>query len=66
MVIYSYPMEKKGKWRSPIVWFAKKEKSTGTFGMYFSCFRPFWVWGVIGSIDRNIGLHNFKFNPTAI
>ena len=30
MVIYSYPMEKKGKLRSPLVWFAKKEKSTGT------------------------------------
>ena len=24
-------------------WFVKKEKSTGTFEMYFSCFGPFWV-----------------------
>ena len=46
MVIYSYPMEMEGKQRSPIVWFSKKEKSTGTFGMYFSFFGPLWVWGV--------------------
>ena len=25
----------------------RKIKSTGTFGLYFSCFEPFWVWGVI-------------------
>ena len=37
----------KGKQRSPIVWFSKKEKSTNTFGMYFSCFEPLWVWGMI-------------------
>ena len=46
MVIYSYHMEMKGKQRSPIVWFSKKEKSIDTFGMYFSCFGPLWVWGV--------------------
>ena len=27
-------------------WIFIKEKSTSTFGMYFSCFGPFWVWGV--------------------
>ena len=46
MVIYSYPVEMKGKQRSPIVWFSKKEKSANTFGMYFSCFGPLWVRGV--------------------
>ena len=29
-------------------WIVKKENFTSTFGMYFSCFRPFWVWGVTG------------------
>ena len=46
MVIYSYPVEMKGKQRSLIVWFFKKEKSTSTFGMFFSCFGPLWVWGM--------------------
>ena len=27
-------------------WFVKKEKYTGTFGLYFSCFGHFWVRGV--------------------
>ena len=26
--------------------FKKEKKSTNTFGMYFSCFGSFWVWGV--------------------
>ena len=43
MVIYSYPVEKKGKERSSTVWIIKKEKSIGTLRMYFSCFRLFWV-----------------------
>ena len=46
MIIYSYPVEKKGKERSTLVWIIKKEKSIGTLGMYFSCFIFFWVWGV--------------------
>ena len=52
MVIYSYPVEKKGKEISSTIWIIKKEKSTGTLGMYFSCFRPFWVWGV--TLDAEI------------
>ena len=24
----------------------KKKKYSGTFEMFFSCFGPFWVWGV--------------------
>ena len=50
MVIYSYPVEKKGKERSPTIWIVDKEKSTDTFGMYFSYFEPFWVWGVTLSL----------------
>ena len=25
--------------------FQKGKKTTGIFGMYFSCLGPFWVWG---------------------
>ena len=37
-------------------WILKKEKFTSTFGLYFSCFGPFWVWGV-----TNTMLCSFKF-----
>ena len=52
MVIYSYLVEMKGKQRSPIVKFSKKEKSTDTFGMYFSCFGPLWVWSVTVMVSK--------------
>ena len=30
----------------------KKKKSTGSFRLYFSCFEPFWVWGVIVMVSE--------------
>ena len=38
--------ERKIKISNSLVVQKKKEKSTGTFGMYFLCFGPFWVWGM--------------------
>ena len=34
------------------MWFFKKEKSTGTFGMYFSCFGSLWIWDLTCSHGR--------------
>ena len=52
MVIYSYPMEKKEKQISYSL-ICQKEKSTGTLGMYFTCFGPFGVQGMINDASND-------------
>ena len=43
MVIYSYHVEKKRKEKSPIV---------SLLMVLFSCFGPFWVWGMIVMVSK--------------